>query len=146
MVVFRLRERSKLLHAHSYGNILFELYHEAVHTGKRGRPKKTLRKGVKVRMKVKDSQNTKRGRKKKKYISAQPERPETVQNISDKEIHANHVEAYNASLRRNNSTYRRKTNTYAKGKEPLQRTLDAQWVVHNFMKKHFTTKVVPAVT
>lgn len=128
-----------------YGNILFELCHEAVHTGKRGRPKKTLRKGVKVRMKIKGSQNNKRGRKKKKYISAQPEHPETIQNISDKEIHANHVEAYNASLRRNNSTYRRKTNTYAKDKEPLQRTLDAQWVVHNFMKKHFTTKVVPAV-
>lgn len=128
-----------------YGKILFELCHEAIRTGKRGRPKKTLPEGVKVRMKIKGSQNNKRGRKKKKYIAAQPEHPKTIQNVSDEDIHANHVEAYNSSLRRKNSAYRRKTNTYAKDTEPLQRTLDAQWVVHNFISKHFTTKVVPAV-
>ncbi len=57
------------------------------------RPKKTLPGGVKVRMRVKRSQNNKCGRKKKKYISAQREYPKTPQNISDKDIHANHVEA-----------------------------------------------------
>ena len=40
--------------------------------------------------------------------------PETTQDIKDSEIHANHVEAYNASLRQNNSAFHRKTNTYAK--------------------------------
>src|SRR5713101_4100001 len=34
-----------------YGSLLFELWSEALRTGKRGRPKKTLRKGVKVRLK-----------------------------------------------------------------------------------------------
>jgi len=41
--------------------------------------------------------------------------------------------------------YRRKTNTYAKKKKGLQRTLDVFWVIHNFIRKHFTTQRVPAV-
>ncbi len=61
-------------------------------------------------------------------------------------IHANHTEAFNAALRRKNSAYRRKTNTYAKLKKALQRTLDVYWVMHNFVHKHFTTKEVPAVS
>jgi len=44
-----------------YGSLLFELCSEALRTGKRGRPKKTLRKGVKVRLKNKGSQRHKRG-------------------------------------------------------------------------------------
>jgi hypothetical protein len=34
-----------------YGSLLFELCSQALRTGKRGRPKKTLPKGVKVRLK-----------------------------------------------------------------------------------------------
>ena len=52
-----------------YGNLLFEICHELVRTGKRGRPKKTLKKGVKVRIKNKGSQSKKRGRKRPKYES-----------------------------------------------------------------------------
>src|SRR5712691_10855860 len=44
-----------------YGSLLCELCSEALRTGKRGRPKKTLRKGVKVRLKNKGSQRHKRG-------------------------------------------------------------------------------------
>jgi len=73
------------------------------------------------------------------------EHSETTQDIEDSEIHANHVEAYNGSLRRNNSAFRRKTNTYAKTVRDLQRTLDLQWIIHNFVRVHFTTKMVPAV-
>jgi hypothetical protein len=47
-------------------------------------------------------------------------------------------------MRRRNSAFRRKTNTYAKSKENLQRTLDVFWLIHNFVRIHFTTKVVPA--
>ena len=57
----------------------------------------------------------------------------------------NHIEAFNASLRRRNSAFRRKTNTYAKSRNNLQRTLDVYWLVHNFVRSHFTTKIVPAV-
>lgn len=128
-----------------YGKILFEICHEIIYSGERGRPPKVLRKGVKVRLKNKGSRQSKSEHKRAKYEAPQNEHPLTVQDISDKEIHANHVEAFNASLRRKNSTFRRKTNTYAKTKGGLQRTLDIYWVVHNFIRPHFTTKQIPAV-
>ena len=77
--------------------------------------------------------------------SERREHPETQHPVADSEIHANHVEAFNASLRRRNAAFRRKTNTYAKSRQDLQRTLDVYWLVHNFVRAHFTTKVVPAV-
>lgn len=128
-----------------YGNILFEICNELIRTGKRGRPRKTLRRGVKVRLKNKGSQAHKRGPKRPKYQAPHSEHPDTVQNINESEIHENHCEAFNSSLRRRNSTFRRKTNTYAKNTKGLQRTLDVYWVVHNFIRPHFTTKQVPAV-
>ena len=127
-----------------YGNILFTICHQVIRDGKPGRPKTRLRKGVRVRLKNKGAKK-RVGTPRAKYQSPVAEHPETPQNIEDSEIHANHVEAYNASLRRNNSAFRRKTNTYAKTVEDLQRTLDLQWVIHNFVRVHYTTKVVPAV-
>ncbi len=41
--------------------------------------------------------------------------------------------------------YRRRTNTYAKEQPALQIRLDAYWVLHNFIRPHFTTKLIPAV-
>jgi len=128
-----------------YGNILFEICQEVIRSGKRGRPPKVLRQGVKVRLKNKGDQAHKKGPKRKKYEAPHPEHPETRQDISNSDVHANHVEAFNASIRRRNSAYRRKTNTYAKNKTALQRTLDILWIVHNFIRRHFTTKQVPAV-
>ena len=61
------------------------------------------------------------------------------------DIHANHLEAFNSALRRLLSCYRRRTNTYAKHQEALQRRLDGYWVLHNFVRPHFTTQKVPAV-
>lgn len=127
-----------------YGNILFAICHEVLRDGQPGRPKKRLRQGVRVRLKNKGSKK-RAGRKRPKYQAPVPEHPETGSRIENQEIHANHVEAFNASLRRRNSAFRRKTNTYAKTKDDLQRTLNVQWVVHNFVRVHFTTKVVPAV-
>jgi transposase-like protein len=127
-----------------YGNILFEICHEVINDGKRGRPKKRLKKRVRVRLKNKGSKKGK-GRPRKKYQAPVPEHPETKQEILDAEIHANHVEAFNAALRRKNAGFRRKTNTYAKSMKSLQRTLDVQWLNHNFVKVHFTTNMVPAV-
>lgn len=128
-----------------YGNILFEICNEVVKTGTRGRPPKVLREGTKVRIKNKGSQRKKRGRKRAKYETPHREHPDTKQNISNNDIHANHVEAFNASIRRTCSAYRRRTNTYAKKKNALQRVLDGLWIVHNFIKVHYTTKQVPAV-
>ncbi len=128
-----------------YGNLLFQICQELFRTGKRGRPKRTLKEGVKVRIKNKGSQSKKRGRKRPKYQSPVSEHPKTTQDIENKDIHANHTEGQNAALRRKNSAYRRKTNTYSKSGNALQRTLDIQWVVHNFVRLHFTTKKVPAL-
>ena len=85
------------------------------------------------------------GRKRPKYEAPHPEHPQTRQDIADGDIHADHVEAFNASTRRRNSAYRRKTNTYAKKQTSLQRTLDVLWIFHNFIRRHFTTKQVPTV-
>ena len=123
-----------------YGNILFEICNELVFTGKKGRPRKTLKKGVKVRIKNKGSQAHKKGPKRPKYQAPQSEHPQTVQDLINKDIHANHCEAFNSSLRRRNSAFRRRTNTYAKNENGLQRTLDVFWVIHNFIRTHFTTK------
>ena len=128
-----------------YGNLLFEICHELIRTGKVGRPRKTLMKGIKVRVKNKGDQAHKQGPKRPKYQAPWPEHPETNQGIANKEIHANHVEAQNSAFRRKCSPYRRKTNTYAKSCEGLQRYLNVYWCIHNFMRVHFTTKEVPAL-
>jgi hypothetical protein len=128
-----------------YGSLLFELCSEALRTGKRGRPKKTLRQGGKVRLKHKGTQRHKRGRKRPKDQAPSPEHPDTVQPGASKEIHANHLEAFHASLRRRCATYRRHTNMYAKNTGRLQERLDVYWIVHHFVRVHFTTRQVPAV-
>jgi len=128
-----------------YGNILFDICNELLRTGKRGRPGKTLKQGVKVRIKNKGSQKNKPGRKREKYQTPHPEHPDTAQDINNSDIHANHVEAFNAALRRSCSAFRRKTNTYAKKVERLQERLNVIWILHNFVRPHYTTKEVPAV-
>jgi hypothetical protein len=127
-----------------YGNLLFEICHQVIRNGKPGRPLKRLPKGVRVRIKNKGSKK-RLGRQRQKYQPPVPAHPKTAHKVEDKEIHANHLEAFNASMRRRNATFRHKTNTYAKSRDNLQRTLDVFWLVHNFVRVHFTTKVVPAV-
>lgn len=126
-----------------YATTLFTICSELLKTGKRGRPKRVFKKGLKVRVKNKGRGGNKRGRK--KYQAPKNEHPETAQDLNDSDIHANHVEAQNSATRRRNSAFRRKTNTYAKTVDALQRTLDLYWVSHNFIKVHFSTKAVPAV-
>jgi hypothetical protein len=128
-----------------YGKLLFEICHELLKTGKPGRPSHVLPEGLKVRVKNKGEQSHKKGPKRPKYEAPQKEHPVTSQDLKNQDIHANHVEAFNASLRRKCSAYRRKTNTYAKKKNRLQERLDVLWIVHNFIRSHFTTKKVPAV-
>jgi transposase-like protein/IS1 family transposase len=128
-----------------YGNLLFEICRQALRTGQVGRPRQTLPKGVKVRLKNKGNQAHHRGPKRPKYQAPQPEHPETVQDVAEEDIHANHLEGFNAGMRRKLACYRRRTNTYAKQEETLQRRLAVHWVLHNFVRPHFTTRLVPAV-
>src|SRR5437879_1894968 len=128
-----------------YGNPLFEICHKLVKNGKPGRPKKTFKRGVHVRVKNKGSQAHKKGPKRPKYQSPWREHPGTARPIAETDIHANHAEAFWSALRRKCATFRRKTNTYAKATTGLQRLLRVYWVMHNFLRVHFTTREVPAI-
>jgi transposase-like protein len=128
-----------------YGNLLFEICYDLVHNGKAGRPKKTFKRGVHFRIKNKGSQAHKKGRKRPKYQSPWKEHPETARTIAETDIHANHTEAFFSALRRKCATFRRKTNMYAKATTGLQRLLRVYWVMHNFLRVHFTIREVPAV-
>src|SRR2546426_576160 len=91
------------------------------------------------------SQRHKRGPKQPKYQAPYPEHPDTAQPVATTDIHANHLEAFHTSLRRRCAAYRRRTNMYAKKTGRLQERLDVYWIVHNFVRVHFTTRQVPAV-
>ena len=81
-------------------------------------------------MKINGSQ----GRPRVEWVKA--EHPLTA--ISDKsDVHANHNEAQDAALRRRASAYRRRQNLYAKLVEGLQRVLDVQRLIHNWVKPHW---------
>ena len=106
-----------------YGNLLFEICYDLVHHGKPGRPKKICKKGGHVRLKKKGAQAHKKGRKRPRYQSPWREHPETARTMEETDIQANHAEAFCSALRRTWATLRRKTKTYAKSTEGLQRLL-----------------------
>jgi hypothetical protein len=95
--------------------------------------RKVWREGLEVAMKVKGSQG-------KPHVEwSRAEHPFTT--ISPKsEVHANHNEAQNSSLRRRASAYHRRMNHYAKIVEGLQRALDVQRLIHNWVRPHWGLK------
>lgn len=97
--------------------------------------RKVWREGLEVAIKIKGSQ----GRARVEWLKQ--EHPFTA--ISDvAEVHANHVEAFNSALRRRATAYRRRQNHYAKVVEGLQRALNVQRLIHNWVRPHgrFTQK------
>ena len=80
-----------------------------------------------------------------KVETPKPEHPETTEKPEEKDVHANHVEAFNSAIRRYLAAFRRRKNTYAKSVVGLQRVLDIFGMVYNFVRSHFTTRKVPAV-
>jgi hypothetical protein len=103
--------------------------------------RKVWRYGLEVACKIKGSQGTPR------RAWCDPEHPWTA--ISEEtDVHANHQEAFNASLRRRCSAYRRRQNLYAKQREGLQRSLDVQRLLHNWVRVHVSLpdKSTPAMT
>ncbi|MGD1944496.1 MAG: IS1 family transposase, partial [Leptolyngbyaceae cyanobacterium] len=54
------------------------------------------------------------------------------------EVHANHVEAFNSALRRRATAYRRRQNHYAKQVKGLQRALNVQRLIHNWVRPHWS--------
>lgn len=91
---------------------------------------KVWRQGLEVAMKIKGSQ----GHKRVEWVKM--EHPFTALSPAA-EVHANHSEAQNSALRRRASAYRRRQNLYAKRVEGLQRVLDVQRLVHNWVRPHW---------
>lgn len=78
-------------------------------------------------MKVKESQ----GNRRVEWVNT--EHPFTAISPGS-EIHANHNEAHNAALRRRCSAYRRRQNLYAKKQSGLERELDVQRLIQNWVR------------
>jgi hypothetical protein len=91
--------------------------------------RKVWRQGLEVAMKIKGSQ----GRKRVEWVRVTAISPAH-------EVHANHNEAQNSALRRRASAYRRRQNLYAKCVEGLQRVLDVQRLIHNWVRPHWGLK------
>lgn len=116
-----------------YGTALWKLASVWIRAGEAhpdyGR-RKVWRQGLEVAMKIKGSQGHKR------VLWVKTEHPFTA--ISPAcEVHANHNEAQNTALRRRASAYRRRQNLYSKRVEGLQRVLDVQRLVHNWVRSHW---------
>jgi len=94
------------------------------------RTRKVWREGLEVAIKIKGSQGQRR------VVWIKSEHPFTA--ISPMaEVHANHNEAQNAALRRRCSAYRRRQNLYGKTRAGLQRVLDVQRIIHNWVRPHW---------
>jgi len=91
---------------------------------------KVWREGLEVAIKIKGSQGRPR------IESVKPEHPFTAISPAS-EVHANHNEALNSSIRRRCSAYRRRQNHYAKTVKGLQRAITVQLLIHNWIRPHW---------
>ena len=73
--------------AKRYSQLLFNICHEVLKTGKRGRPVKVLPKGMVVRLKNKSSKRRDSEGKLKKVETPTTEHPETTEKPEDKDVH-----------------------------------------------------------
>ena len=116
-----------------YGKELWKLASVYLKSGEFHRKfpyRKVWREGLEVAMKIKGSQ----GNRRVEWVKF--DHPFTA--ISpESEVHANHNEAQNAALRRRCSAYRRRQNLYAKKLSGLQRILDVQRLIHNWVRPHW---------
>lgn len=78
-------------------------------TGKRGHPSKVLPKVLVIRLKNKSSKRRDSAGKLKKVETPKPEHPATTEKPEKKDVHANHVEAFNSAIRRCLAAFRRRT-------------------------------------
>jgi hypothetical protein len=93
--------------------------------------RKVWREGLEVAIKIKGSQ----GQPRVEWLKI--EHPWTALSAIA-EVHANHLEAFNSALRRRATAYRRRQNHYAKQVEGLQRALDVQRLMHNWVRPHWS--------
>ena len=116
-----------------YGKALWKL--ASIYLKRREAPphypyRKVWREGLEVAIKIKGSQGQRR------VAWVKPTHPFTAISVTC-EVHANHNEAQNSALRRRCSAYRRRQNLYAKCIPGLQRVLEVQRLVHNWVRPHW---------
>ena len=102
--------------------------------------RKVWREGLEVAIKIKGSQGQRR------VVWLKVDHPFTAISPAS-EVHANHNEANNAAIRRRCSAYCRRQNLYAKTTAGLQRSLDVQRLIHNWVRPHWGlgAKTTPAI-
>lgn len=117
-----------------YGKVLWKLASVYLKGGEVHRDyhrRKAWRESLEVAIKIKGL----RGQRRVEWVYA--EHPFTaISPVSS--VHANHNEAQNSALRRRCSAYRRRQNLYAKQVQGLQRALDVQRLVHNWVRPHWS--------
>ena len=92
---------------------------------------KVWREGLEVAIKIKGSQ----GNRRVEWLKQ--EHPFTA--ISPQaEVHAKHVEGFTSALSRRATAYRRRQNHYAKQVKGLQRALNVQRLIHNWVRPHWS--------
>lgn len=102
--------------------------------------RKVWREGIEVASNVKGSQGHRRIKR--------PHAEHPFTSLSDdSEVHANHNEAHNSSIRRRCSAYRRKQNHYAKTVDGLNRAICSLRLIHNWVRPHpsLEKKTTPAM-
>lgn len=104
------------------------------------RYRKVWRYGLEVACKIKGSQ----GKPRVEWIKL--EHPFTAISLAS-DVHANHNEALNSSIRRRCSAYRRRQNHYAKTRDGLQQAITAQRLIHNWIRPHWSLdkEMTPAI-
>jgi hypothetical protein len=71
-----------------------------------------------------------------KLDSSQSDTYPFIRSVPNK-VHANHNEAHNSDLRRSASAYHRRHNHSPKILEGLQRALNVQRLIHNWVRPHW---------
>jgi hypothetical protein len=130
-----------------YGKALWMLasvYLPPSETTEAYRYRKVWREGLEVAIKVKGSQGTPHVEwigQEHPFTAISPKAEVHQEGVRGKlppaHFRANHNEAQNSSLRRRASAYHRRQNHYAKVVEGLQRALDVQRLIHNWVRPHW---------
>ena len=116
-----------------YGKALWPLASEYLPTRRLAMTypfRKVWHESLEVAIKIKGSQGQRR------VVWLKVEHPFTAISPTT-EVHANRNEAQNAAIRRWCSAYRRRQNIYAKTTVGLQRSLDVQRLIHNWVRPHW---------
>lgn len=93
-----------------------------------------------ILMKIYDMKNGKRDPKNLKI-----EKIRVLGNPDEKHVSTSYVERYNLTIRTFNRRFTRKSNGFSKKFENLEHSVALECMAHNFVRKHGTLKVTPAM-